>query len=194
MPDAPTLRRTERDLYAAADEMRAEEIPDVEARRDDLLESLTAEYDDVADVPAEDQARYEQLNQRLEELHGTANTYEHYADEWADGDECLFVLEELNGDEWAATVDAVSREAAQQAGAGAVPEGHGRVKALEYGVTTLPGDAPADPGKWPAPVVNELYDALESITAPRGVELGNSSLADAMTDTDEETTVPAGQS
>jgi hypothetical protein len=183
MPDAPTLRRTERDLYAAADEMRAEEIPDVEARRDDLLESLTAEYDDVADVPAEDQARYEQLNQRLEELHGTANTYEHYADEWADGDECLFVLEELNGDEWAATVDAVRAEASGQAQAGAIPEGYGRVKALEYGVVEIPEGCPADPGVWPAPVVNELYEQLESITAPSGVDLGNSSLADAMAQT-----------
>lgn len=182
MDETPTLRQTERDLYAAADELREEDIPELEAEREDLIATANDEHGTIRDVPAEMQQRYEQLTQGIRELYGTADTYEHYADQWSDGDTCVFVLEELNGDEWAATIDAVRAEAGQQASAGAVPEGYGRVKALEYGVVDIPDECPADPGVWPAPVVNELYETLEDITAPSGVDLGNSSLAAAMDD------------
>jgi hypothetical protein len=178
---APTLRRAERDLYAAADELRAEDIPDVEQQRDDLVADAREEYGDPADAPAEMHNRYQQLTQQLRELHGTAETYEEYADRWSDGEACVFVVEELNGDEWAATIDAVRAEGGQEAiQSGTVPEGFGRVKALEYAIEDIPADCPPDPGAWPAPIVNELYSVLEDITAPSGVALGNSSLADAM--------------
>jgi len=184
MTETPTLRRTTRDIYDAAAEIRDEDIPEVEAAREDLVAEAEREYGDAADAPAEMHQRYQRLTQQLRELHGTAGTYEHYADQWSGDDgECAFVLEELNGDEWAATVDAIRAEGGRNAnGQGQIPEGYGRVKALEYGVESVPEHCPPDPGVWPAPVVNELYSELESITAPSGVSLGNSSLADAMGD------------
>jgi len=182
MTETPTLRQTERDLFAAAEEIRTEDIPRIESERESLVDEAEREHGDATDAPAEMHQQYQQLTQRLRELHGTADTYEHYAEQWSgDGQSCTFVIEEMNGDEWAATVDAIRAEGGQQAAQqGQVPEGYGRVKALEYGVESIPEDCPADPGVWPAPVVNELYSALESITAPSGVELGNSSLSAAM--------------
>lgn len=175
MTDTPHLRQRERDLYDAARELREEDIPEVEQQRADL----EAEFGDAhpSDIPADVQQQYQALGQQLRELAGTADTYEHYADEWSDGDECLFVLEELNGDAYAATIDAVSAEAARQARQdGGLPEGYGKVKALEYGVVEKPDAAPADPGVWPAAVMNELFATLNDITAPSGVDLGNESL------------------
>ena len=189
MTDRPTLRQTECDLFDAAQTLRDETIPEVETARDDLVAEAEAEYGDPADAPGEMHRQYQQLTTQLRELIGTAETYEHYAGQWADADgECTFVLEELNGDEWAATVDAVRAEGGANATSqGEIPEGYGRVKALEYGVKSLPSEAcPADPGVWPAPVVNELYTELEGITAPDGVSLGNSSLAEAMGDSETE--------
>jgi len=182
MDDTPHLRQTERDLYAAAAEIREDDIPEVEQARQDLVAEAEREYGDAADAPDRMHARYQQLTQQLRELHGTADTYEHYADEWSgDGETCVFTIEELNGDEWAATVDAIRAEGGRDAAqSGQVPEGFGRVKALEFGVESVPEDCPSDPGVWPAPVVNELYSQLENITAPSGVELGNSSLSAAM--------------
>lgn len=175
MTDGPHLRRRERDLYAAAREIREEDIPGVEQQRAEL----NAKFEDVhpVNVPDVYQQQYQALGQQLRELAGTADTYDHYADAWGDGESCLFVLEELNGDAYAATIDAVSAEAARQARQdGGLPEGYGKVKALEYGVVEKPDAAPADPGLWPAAVMNELFATLNDITAPSGVDLGNESL------------------
>lgn len=192
MSDTHTLRQTTRDLYTAAEEIRDEEIADVKAQKSEYGERLLAEYDTWRDVPGDERQRYETgFDQQIRELAGTADTYEHYAAEWTDddGDTCEFVLEELNGDEWAATVDAVS----QQAQSGDIPEGYGRVKALEFGVEEIPDGWPADPGVWPAPIINELFEALEGITAPSGVNLGNDSVR-SLFETATETPTPAAPS
>lgn len=215
MTDTPTLRQTERDLYAAAEELRTDDLADVKARIAEL-ESQVQALDDDDPTPDEWEAEYQQLKEQGRETIGTAESYDFYAvmfdgstnvtiedvsdynETHADtvgtlaelvetdlvaaetvddvrGDSCVFVLEELNGDEWAATIDAVRAEG--QRNGGTVPEGHGRVTALEYGVEDIPDDANANPGAWPAPIINELFEALEDITAPEGVELGNDSLA-----------------
>jgi regulator of replication initiation timing len=192
--DKPTLRQTERDLYAAATDLREDDAAAIREEMADLEAEIQA-ADDIerpADIPAEKEQQYQQLRQALRETYGTADTYEHYADQWTDGEACVFVLEELNGDEYAATIDAVSQEAAKQARQdGSLPEGYGKIKALEYGVVDIPDGCPADPGVWPAPVVNELFDALQTITAPEGVDLGNASLAAALNDSDEGVTAAA---
>jgi hypothetical protein len=191
MSDTPTLRQTTRDLTEAAREIREDELPAVRDQIDDLEAEARREFDSAADIPAEKEAEYQQLRQQAKELHGTADTFEHYADEWADGDTCEFVLEELNGDEYAAVIDAVSQEAGRQARAeGTLPEGFGQVKALEYGVVSKPQGAPADPGLWPAAIVTDLFAQLESITAPEGVGLGNSSLASVIGDEEPDTDLP----
>lgn len=174
MSEHTTLRQTERNLSTAAEEIRNDEIPEVRDEKQSFGESLRDQYETWQDVPADERQQYEQgFDQQIRELAGTADTYEHYAEEWTDdGAAPVFTLEELNGDEWAATVDAVS----QQAQTGEIPEGYGRVKALEFGVEDIPDGWPADPGTWPAPIINELFETLESITAPSGVELGNDSV------------------
>ena len=187
--DSPTLRQAERDLYAAAADLREDDAATIREEMATLEAEIQDDPDiaDAADIPAEKEQQYQRLRQALRETYGTADTYEHYADQWADGEACVFVLEELNGDEYAATIDAVSQEAATQARQdGSLPEGFGKIKALEYGVVDIPAGCPADPGVWPAPIVNELFDALQTITAPEGVDLGNASLAAALSDSDDE--------
>lgn len=183
------LRTRTRDLYTAAQEIRGQDIPDVEEQRERLVTRLREEAteDDTEPLDVADQSdhqRYRRLTEQLRELHGTADTYEHYADEWsADADACEFVLQELNGDEYAATLDAVSNQAAKQARQdGDLPDGYGQVKALEYGVEDIPDGAPADPGAWPAAIVTELFATLNEITAPEGVDLGNESLVEALSE------------
>lgn len=181
MSDDTHLRRTERDLYTAAEEIREGDIPKAREEKE-RVEEEAREYGDIQHVPQELHERHERLKQRIRELVGTADTYEEYADRWTDdgASECLFVLEEHNGDEYAATIDAVTGEAESQGRRESIPEGYGRVKALEYGVKEKPTGAPADPGQWPAPIVNELFEELQAITAPSGVDLGNESLEQAM--------------
>lgn len=193
MSDTPHLRQTTRDLYAAAEEIRADELPEVKQEREQLKQRAIEEYGTPEEAPMELHQQFQQLTQQIRELAGTADTYEHYADEWSDGTDCTFTLEEFNGDEYAQVIDAVSAEAARQREDGTIPEGFGQVKALEYGVTDKPPGAPADPGMWPAPIVTELYDALESITAPPEVDLGNESLASAMREDGATTLAPASK-
>lgn len=173
------LRQTERDLYVAAEELRGD-ATEFRQRREDLEHEFAGT--DPSDIPDDAEREYQRLAEQIKEAEGTANTYDHYADEWSvDGAGCVFVVEELNGDEYAATIDAVSAEAGRQAREdGSLPQGYGRVKALEYGIVDKPPGAPADPGQWPAPIVGELFDALQNLTAPSGVELGNESLASAV--------------
>lgn len=177
-----TLRRTDRDLFEAAREVRETDIPRLQAKRDDLEQRAREEYDDPEGVPGDLEREYQQYGQQLRELHGTADTYEHYAEAWSgDGETCVFVLEELNGDEYARTIDAVSAEARRQAREdGDLPDGYGQVKALEFGVVDLPAECPPEPGQWPAAIVGELFSQLNDITAPAGVDLGNESLADVV--------------
>lgn len=175
-----TLRRQTVDLYAEAESIREGDLADARERKREFESEVAKKYDGYVEVPASVRETHEQLKQQIRELEGDAQTLEHYADEWTDWDAepdretCPFVLEELNGDEWAATVDAVNDAVAE---GGSVPEGLGRVKGLEYGVEDIPAGWPADPGQWPAAVVNTLFTELEDLTAPRGVDLGNDSLA-----------------
>lgn len=170
-----TLRRTERDLFAAAAEIREADIPEAREEKSEFEATLREDYDDPSNVTQREQAKFEEYKSQIEDLAKTAETYEHYAEEWsADGEECVFVLEEFNGDEWAATGDAVNEQAVTRE---SMPANFGKVKALEYSVEEVPDGAPADPGLWPAPIVNELFEALNNIGAPSGVDLGNESLS-----------------
>jgi len=171
------LRRVTVDLYDAAADLRDGEMQDLRDRRDELVDTAQSEYESAAEAPAELHQRYERLTEQLKDAAGTAETYEHYADEWGDGDTCEFTLEELNGDEFAATLDMVSAEATAD---GSVPEGAGMVEALKYGVVKKPDAAPPDPGRWPAPITTELFQRLDNLTTPAEVNLGNDSLAAAM--------------
>lgn len=167
------MRQTTRDLYTAAAEIRTEDIPDVEEQKADLEAEVREEYESYAAVPQSVKQQHEQYRQQLRELEGTAETFEHYADLWSDGDDCEFTLEELNGDEFAKVVDTVSGASAE----GDLPDGLGMVTSLEYATVGKPAGAPADPGEWPAAVVNDLFEQLNNITAPQGVDVGNDSLA-----------------
>jgi len=188
-----TLRQTERDLYDAADELR-DEAAEVKEQIETLEEQTREEFDGPNEIPQERERQYQQLRQQYQELIGTADTYEHYADEWSDGDECVFVMEELNGDEFAAVIDAVSQEAGNQARAeGSLPEGYGRIKALEFGVTDVPEYCSPTPGEWPAAIVNELFEELNDITSPAEVDLGNESLR-GLWDDETETPVAVDES
>jgi hypothetical protein len=180
-----TLRQTERDLYAAAAELRSE-AEDAAERREEITREARERNGEA--IPDELDREFRRLGEQRREALGTAQTYEHYADAWTDEDtdECVFILEELNGDAYAAVADAVNSEAARQ---GTIPQGFGRIKALEYGVVAKPEGAPADPGRWPAAIVSELFDCLEAITAPSGVDMGNDSLASALDETPPNTQV-----
>lgn len=172
------LRQTERDLLVAAEELRSTEIADLKDRRQELEERYAETPPE--DIPADAEQEYQQAAEAIREAAGTADTYEHYGRRWGDDDGCVFVLEELNGDEYARVIDSVTAEAGRQARQdGSLPEGYGRVKSLEFGVVEKPDAAPADPGEWPAPIVNELFVSLNEITAPSGVDLGNESLKSA---------------
>lgn len=180
------LRRVDRDLYAAAKELRAE-ADDIREDREAVVQKAREDHGSAEDAPQELHREYQELTEELKTTLGTAETYEHYADAWTgpDDDRAVFVLEELNGDEYAATVDHVSQAAGPEATTeGDLPGGAGMVKALEFGVVDVPPGCPPDPGTWPAPVVTELFVALNDLTAPSGVEVGNSSLADALAGTE----------
>jgi len=188
-----TLRQTERDLYDAADELR-DEAAEIKEQIETLEEQTREEFDGPNEIPQERERQYQQLRQQYQELIGTADTYEHYAEEWSDDDECVFVMEELNGDEFAAVIDAVSQEAGNQARAeGSLPEGYGRIKALEFGVTDVPEYCSPTPGEWPAAIVNELFEELNDITSPAEVDLGNESLR-GLWDDETETPVAVDES
>ena len=171
------LRETTVDLADKAAELRAE-AEQIRDERDALVAEARDEYGDPEEAPDELHERYADLTERLKSTLGTAETYERCVDEWGGG---AFVLKELNTDEFAATLDAVSAEAAQQRREdGDLPDGYGRVKSLEYGVEDKPPEAPAHPGEWPPAVSNELWAELNDLSTPTGADLGNASLAGAM--------------
>jgi hypothetical protein len=177
-----TLRTTERDLTDAAAELRAE-ADDYREEREALVAEVREEYGSAEDAPPEKHDEYDQLTQQIAECEGTAETFEHYADEWAgpEADGAVFVLEELNGDEYAKVVDTVA--GAAQARGGDLPGGAAAVEALNYGVVETPPGAPPDAGKWPAPIVNDLFEQLNDLTTPGTGGTGNSSLSAAVSQT-----------
>jgi hypothetical protein len=165
------------DLAAKAEELR-ERAEEVREQRDELVAEAREEYGDADDAPERLHERYDELSERMKDLLGTADTYQRCVDEWGGGE---FDLVELNTDEFAAVLDAVSAEAAQQRREdGDLPDGYGRVKSLEYGVESKPPGAPASPGEWPPAVSNELWAELNDLSTPSEVDLGNGSLAAAM--------------
>jgi len=171
------LHETTVDLAEKAAELR-EDAADIRAERATLVDEARAEYDDAADAPDEVHDRYAELTERLKSTLETAAKYEECVEEWGGGE---FRIQELNSDEFAATLDAVSAEAANQRRAdGDLPDGFGRVKSLEYGVEAKPDGAPAHPGEWPPAVSNELWAELNDLSSPEAVDLGNESLAAAM--------------
>jgi len=183
-----TLRQRERDLRDAIAELREEDIPELRKQKQNIENEAQArvsspehEAESVHDLPNL-QRRHEQLTEQIQNAYETADGLEHYADEWVgEGEPCVFVLEELNGDEYAKTVDTVTAAAAgPDATAQDVPRGLSMVESLKYGVEDVPGECPTDPGKWPAVVFNELFESLDSLTTPSEMDLGNDSLADAL--------------
>lgn len=164
------LRTTTRDLYEAAEELEAD-AEDVEERIEALEQEASEEYPD-GDVPADLEREYQQLKAQYRQIIGTVETYKHYAAIWTDegADTCEFTLTELNGDEFAKVMDTVQAEAAKS---GSVPDQLGKVESLRFALEDIPDGAEPNPGEWPAPIVGELYDALQSITSPPEVEAGN---------------------
>lgn len=173
------LHETTVDLAAKADELRAD-AAELRDERAALVERARDEFDDADDAPDDLHERYDELTDAIAETLGTAEKYEECVDAWDGGE---FVIQELNTDEYAATLDAVSAEAAEQRrDDGDLPDGFGRTKALEYGVESKPPDAPPRPGEWPPAVTNELWAELNDLSTPTEVDLGNESLAAAMND------------
>lgn len=164
------LRTTTRDLYDAAEELEAD-AEDVAEQIETLEAEAREEYPD-GDVPQEKEREYQLLRQQYKQLIGTAETYKHYAAIWKadDADECEFVISELNGDSFAKVMDTVQAEAARD---GTVPDQLGKVESLRYALEDIPENAPSNPGEYPAPIVGELYEALQSITSPPEAEAGN---------------------
>lgn len=186
------LRRTTVDLYDLAEEHRA----DAQDAREDkgALEAKARELvadDDrediggVSDLPTDMRQEHEQCKQLITQHLSSAESLEHYADQWGDGDTCEFTLQELNGDEYANVLDTASASARAQAN-GQIPQGLGGIKSLEFGVIDIPDspDLEPDPGHWPAVIVNDLFQELNEITTPSGVDLGNESLRQAVEEAD----------
>jgi hypothetical protein len=177
------LRTNTIDLVEEANRLREEDAADIQKQQEEYLAEVMETYDSLADAPPYAHQRYEQFNQQYREVIGTAETYEEYAERWGDGDSLEVTVSEPNGDEWAKIMDESSAEAErQQRQGGSIPEGFGRKLAVDLCTTDLPEAMPADVGTWPAPIVQEVYAAIESITAPDGVDLGNESLSQAWKD------------
>jgi len=165
------------DLAAKASTLR-EEADDIREERAALVEQAREEYGDPDDAPDDLHDEYASLTADLKATVQTAAKYEECVDEWGGGE---FELQELNTDEYAATLDAVSAEATnQRREEGDLPDGYGKKKALEYGVESKPPEAPPNPGEWPPAVTNELWAELNDLSTPSEVDLGNESLAAAM--------------
>lgn len=177
------LRRTAVDLYELAEEHRSdaadarEEKERVENTARDIISDPEEDAKSVAGLPDDLRQEFEQCKARIEQHLTSAESLEHYADQWSDGDACEFTLEELNGDEYAAVMDTASANAQAD---GSIPQGLGGIKSLEFGVVDIPDPVEADPGEWPAVVVNDLFQELNDITTPEGVDLGNESLRQAV--------------
>jgi hypothetical protein len=167
------------DLADKAEQLR-EQAAELRDEREQLVADATAEYDGPADAPDDVHDEFADLREAEKAALETAAKYERCVDAWGGGE---FTLRELNTDEFAATLDAVSAEAANQRREdGDLPDGYGKKKSLEYGVKSKPPDAPADPGEWPPAVTNELWTELNALSTPDEVDLGNASLAAAMDD------------
>lgn len=165
------------DLGEKADTLRAE-ADDIRDERAALVEKAREEYGTAEDAPDSVHGEYADLTAELKATLQTAAKYEECVEAWGGGE---FELQELNTDEYAAVLDAVSAEATnQRREQGDLPDGYGKKKALEYGVESKPPEAPPNPGEWPPAVTNELWAELNDLSTPSEVDLGNESLAAAM--------------
>jgi len=171
------MRETTVTLAGMASDLRENRVADLRDQRQSFVESLKAEYDDLAAVPAEEKAAFEEYNDQIEAVKQTAASLEHYADK-CDGDGA-FRLRELNLDQFAATVDEVDQLREQQRREeGNLPKGAMMAAALERGVVECPDYFDADPGAWPAVVARNVHDELDSLGA--GASEGNEpSIGDA---------------
>lgn len=177
------FRETTISLSALAAEIRDERIPEIKAERDSFVAEVKAELDDGESIPTKYERQYQQFNKRVQKAEGTAQSLDHYASE-ANG-EASFRLEELNADQFAAVLDTVDQAGTQQRRAeGDLPAGVGMVESLKRGVRDVPEGFEADPGAWPAALVQVLHGELDDLTTADAseVELGNESLAAALAD------------
>lgn len=149
-------------LAGMAADLRENRVADLREQRQALVKSLKAEYDDLDAVPTGHKQRYEKLNQRIESAKQAASSLEYYAGECeGDGE---FVLQELNMDQFAATVDETNKVKNQQRrDDDNLPAGMMMVESLKRGVVECPDYFDADPGAWPAVVGRNVHDELEQL-------------------------------
>lgn len=177
------FRETTVSLSALADRIRDERIPEIKAERSVYVDEVESELDDDEDPRPEHERAFQRYNERIRAAEGTAQSLDHYAE--AAGADDAFHLRELNADQFAAVLDTVDQAGTQQRRAeGDLPKGVGMVESLKRGVRDVPEGFDADPGAWPAALVQVLHGELDDLTTADDaeVELGNESLTDALAD------------
>lgn len=159
-------------------QLREEEIPPIEAQLDEIREEADENYENVWDIPADMESRYEDLKGQAKSLNGEADTLEHYVDEYG-GD--TFRIRELSvGGVGMIQDDVAEASNANFQGEGTPKGGFARNRTLEVALVDSPAEAPAPENM--ADVVGDwLFDCIDEFNTTGDVELGNSSLrADLM--------------
>jgi len=177
------FRETTVSLSELAADIRDDRIPELKADREAFVAEVDAELADDESIPTKYERQFQQFNSRIKNAEGTAQSLDHYAAE-ADG-EATFRLRELNADQFAAVLDTVDQAGTQQRRAeGDLPAGVGMIESLKRGVVDTPERFENDPGAWPAALVQVLHGELDDLTTADDseVDLGNSTLADALAD------------
>lgn len=163
------------DLRDRAEEIRAEELPEVEESIDDLVAAAAEEYGEWYKVPAAVRSTYETLEGRKVELEGQADAIERVVEEWGGGEH---VIGELTAGQLARVRDEISGAAV---GAEVDPgEGAAQIRIVEEALIGRPSGAPEEVAEYPSSVVEPLFAAVNAVNTVGDVSMGNLSLRERM--------------
>lgn len=175
MTRTTTISMTDR-----VEQLREDLLPPLEAEAAHVEEEA-AEYDEAWDIPQDLEQRYEKLQERIKTLEGEADTLEHYAEEWGTDE---FEIREFSvGGVGRVQDDVAEASDVNMRGDGTPKAGYARLRAIEIALKDKPDGAP-DVEEFPDVVGDWLYDAIDEFNTTGSVDLGNSSLRAAMTNSE----------
>lgn len=188
------MRQITVNMAEEVNRIRDERLPEIEQGKQDLVEQFEEEYESYKEVPSEEEAAFDKLEEKRIELEGRAETFEHYIEEWNGS---KFVIRELDTGAVAAIQDEVSEKSFEfdleqgEIEGGTPKQGYGMVETLRRAIAQQPEGAPTKPhpeageqiapGQYPHQVGMWLYEKINNFNAIGEAELGNSSLREEMT-------------
>lgn len=187
------MRQTTIDLEDEIAEIRQDKLPAVEDAQDELIEQFEQEYGDYAEVPDEEEAAFDKLEEKRVDLQGTAQALERVVDEWGGSE---FTITELSMGAVADVQDKVSAASFSfdheegEFEEGVPKQGYGMIETLRQAVVDQPSGAPTltdefgnrqpDPADYPHEVGMFLFEKVNAFNTVGDTDLGNSSLRERM--------------